>query len=54
MVEGGGTEVRRRAERMAALRKWEFVSKSGRERAGSGCVEGVRKGGGTSRRVSGW
>lgn len=38
---------------MAALRKWPWVMRVGRGVDGSGCADAMRKGGGTSRRVSG-
>jgi hypothetical protein len=42
------------ADFIAALRKFPLVMSSWRGVEGSGCREETRKGGGTSRRVSGW
>ena len=39
---------------MAAERKWPEERSWGRGVVGSGWAEGMRKGGGTSRRVRGW
>lgn len=46
-------DVRRDAALMAALRKWPDDIRTGKGVEGSGCVVDTRKGGGTSRSVSG-